>query len=213
MIIIWGWRAVRTVLSTGHFFCPQCGGDTEYRHLALRQWFTLFFIPLIPLKRLGTCVECRRCKTAFTEQVLTATTLEVFAHHQGLANRAAVASLLAAAPPVDAGAVALGLAALAAAPGVRPDYDAAALTADLAAFADLAVVAQYLQPLAAEMTVEGREELLRRMAVLAERLPGRGPATDAVLERLGAGLAMSPAHVAGTRELARRAAAMPGAEQ
>lgn len=213
MIIIWGWRAVRTVLSTGHFFCPQCGGDTEYRQLALRQWFTLFFIPLIPLKHLGTCVECRRCRTAFTERVLSATTLEVFAHHQGLANRAAVVSVLAAAPPTDADAVALGVGALTGVPGVRPGYDAAALRTDLAAFAEPGAVAQYLQPLAAEMTVEGREELLRRMAALADRLPARGPATEAALERIGAGLALSPAHVAGVRELVRRGAPTPGAEQ
>ncbi|MCV2393121.1 zinc ribbon domain-containing protein [Actinotalea sp. M2MS4P-6] len=212
MIIIWGWRAIRKVLGSGRFFCPQCGGDTDYKHLALRRWFTIFFIPIIPLKDLGTCVECSRCRTAFTERVLDVTTLEVFAHHQGLANRAVVAHLVSLSPPVDDTTVGEGLLALASAPGVRDGYDGEALSADVSFFADPGAVAAYLRPIAAEMTIEGREEFLRRMIVLVARLPHAGPSAGLAIEHVAAALAVSPAHLAGIRQHVQSGAPAAGGD-
>lgn len=213
MLIIWGWRTIRTVLTRGRFFCPQCRGDSDYRRLALRRWFTVFFIPLIPLARQGTCVECTQCRTTFTDLVLDSTTAEVFAHHLGLANRAVVAHLVSCSPPADDRTLAVGRQALAAAPGVGPGYDASALAADVAFFADLDVVRAYLRPLAAEMTIEGREDFLRRMHLLAVQLPHGTARVHAVTESVAEALAVSPAHLAGIRQLAESGVPAAGGQQ
>lgn len=210
MIIIWGWRALTYVLGTGQFFCPRCEGDTAYRHLMLRQWFTIFFIPVIPLKRLGTHIECSRCRSAFTEAVLDEPTLEMFEYHQGLANRAAVAHLASLARPMDSRVEEVALRALSSAAGVRPGFDRTALHLDLRAFAEAQLAATYLRPLASMMTVEGREVFLRRAVQLVEDLPHRVPEMDRAIELFAGALGISPAHLRGIRELAGQGFRTPG---
>lgn len=212
MIIIWGWRAVTYVLGTGQFFCPRCGGDAPYRHLRLRRWFTLFFIPVIPLNELGTHIECTRCRTAFTERVLAAPTLEVLAHHQGLAHRAAVAHLASLAGPMDAAVEDAALRALATAPGVRPGYDKDALRVDVQAFASTDGAATYLRPLAEAITIEGREAFLRRISVLIGELPRRVPEMDRAIELFAGALDISPAHLVGIRQSVAQGSSTPGAD-
>lgn len=69
-MIIFGTRGVRTTKATGTFNCPQCATDREYRHRKVTQFFTLYFIPLIPLGSKGEYVECRSCKGTFITRVL-----------------------------------------------------------------------------------------------------------------------------------------------
>ena len=95
MLIIWGWRAIKAVIGTGVFFCPACQTDRGYRHIHPRRWFTLFFIPMIPLNELEPYVECDSCHGAFVEQALQAPTAAQLGHMLGLAWRAAVAHLVA----------------------------------------------------------------------------------------------------------------------
>ncbi len=70
-MIIYGTRGVKSTISTGNFHCPQCETLEEYRHRKVRKFFTLYFIPIIPLNSLGEFVECRRCKSTFITEVLT----------------------------------------------------------------------------------------------------------------------------------------------
>ena len=58
MILIWGWKSRLKTLSQGTFHCPHCQADRQYDQRQARRWFTIFWIPLIPLKVLGTFVEC-----------------------------------------------------------------------------------------------------------------------------------------------------------
>jgi hypothetical protein len=213
VFIIWGWKVVRTVLGSGWFYCPQCHSDTEYRHLALRRWFHIFFLPIIPLKRLGTLVECSQCQTAFTEQVLQSATLEVFEHHQGLANRAVVAHLVSQSAPTDSDALAVGLRALASAPGIPHGFDADALVTDISIFSDLDAVMPYLQPIAVQMTIEGREDFLRRMFVLIADLPHVSPDSDRAIEAVASALALSSAHLAGIRQSVQSGASAAGGDE
>lgn len=212
MIIIWGWRAVSYVLGTGQFFCPRCGGDAPYRHLRQRRWFTFFFIPVIPLEQLGTHIECTRCRAAFTEAVLAAPTLEVLEYHQGLANRAAVAHLASLARPMGAGVEDVALRALSSAAGVRPDYDRDAFHVDVQAFASTEGAATYLRPLSEAMTVEGREDLLRRVAHLVNELPNRVPEMDRAVELFAGALDISPAHLLGIRQSVALGSPAPGSD-
>jgi zinc-ribbon family len=61
-MIIWGSRGITSSLAKGFFHCPRCDQQRSYDHKKVRRFFTLFFIPLIPLESLGEYVECQFCK-------------------------------------------------------------------------------------------------------------------------------------------------------
>jgi len=69
-MIIFGTRGVRSTKATGNFNCPQCATDRTYKHKKVTQFFTLYFIPLIPLGSKGEYVECGHCKGTFITRVL-----------------------------------------------------------------------------------------------------------------------------------------------
>ena len=70
MFIIFGWRGIARTISEGMFFCPDCEGDRRYAQKSSRRWFTLFFIPVIPLNPLGSHIECQQCESTYSERVL-----------------------------------------------------------------------------------------------------------------------------------------------
>lgn len=70
MLLIMGMNARLKVLTEGFFACPNEGGQRPYRHIAARRWFTLFWIPVIPLGRLGEYVECGSCGARYDVAVL-----------------------------------------------------------------------------------------------------------------------------------------------
>lgn len=70
-MIIWGSRGRTSVVHSQPFHCPQCSME---RHADLKQvqnYFTLYFIPLIPLNVAGRYVECTSCGGTFAEEALT----------------------------------------------------------------------------------------------------------------------------------------------
>lgn len=69
-MIIFGTRSVKFTKEEGQFHCPQCACKTKYKHKSARRFFTLYFIPLIPLDKLGEYVECRSCRGTFIPRVL-----------------------------------------------------------------------------------------------------------------------------------------------
>ena len=68
--IIWGTKGITTTKGSGRFGCPACVGDRGYTLKQVRRFFTLYFIPLIPLKIVGTYVECHGCGGTFDDSVL-----------------------------------------------------------------------------------------------------------------------------------------------
>lgn len=70
-LIIWGTRGVESVIKQGRFFCPTCGPETRFRQKRVRRFFTLYFIPLIPLDTVGQFVECGSCAGTFKVEVLS----------------------------------------------------------------------------------------------------------------------------------------------
>lgn len=78
-LIIFGTRGVTTTAETGAFHCPDCG-QSPYRHRKVRRFFTLYFIPLIPLDLLGEYIECSKCDGTYT--------LAVLAHNPGASDAA-----------------------------------------------------------------------------------------------------------------------------
>ncbi len=72
-LILMGSRGRATTVSTGQFFCPRCQATRPYAHKRLARYFTLYFIPLFPIEKLGEFVECQVCQTAFDMAVLSPT--------------------------------------------------------------------------------------------------------------------------------------------
>lgn len=69
-MIIFGTRGVKSTKSEGDFSCPQCASTQHYKHKKVTNFFTLYFIPLIPLGNAGEYVECQSCRGTFVPRVL-----------------------------------------------------------------------------------------------------------------------------------------------
>lgn len=69
-MVIYGTRGVTSTMDRGDFFCPRCGDTAPYQHQQVRRYFTLYFIPIIPLDRLGEYVECGSCAGTYKPEVL-----------------------------------------------------------------------------------------------------------------------------------------------
>lgn len=68
-MIIWGWGGITSTADSGEFHCPDCGPQ-PYDFKRVRNFFKLYFIPIIPLSVLGEYVECKGCKATYNERVL-----------------------------------------------------------------------------------------------------------------------------------------------
>jgi tellurite resistance protein len=70
-MIIFGSRSVTSTKESGNFTCPGCGGTPQvYSRRVVRRFFTLYFIPILPLGKLGEFYECQHCRNTYNEQVL-----------------------------------------------------------------------------------------------------------------------------------------------
>lgn len=68
-MIIWGSRGLTSTVETGQFHCPQCETPRTFNLKQVRNFFTLYFIPLIPLNVAGRYVECGSCGGTFAEEI------------------------------------------------------------------------------------------------------------------------------------------------
>lgn len=64
-MIIWGTRGFTSTLEEGSFHCPRCGPEKRFKLLAVNRWFTLYFIPIIPMGEAGRYLECKTCAGTF----------------------------------------------------------------------------------------------------------------------------------------------------
>ncbi|HSD84838.1 MAG TPA: zinc-ribbon domain-containing protein [Anaerolineae bacterium] len=71
MIVIFGNKVRYKTISTGQFSCPQCRTQRTYELRQARNWFALYFIPIIPLNTIGEFVTCLTCGTQFAQEVLS----------------------------------------------------------------------------------------------------------------------------------------------
>lgn len=69
-MIIFGTRGVTTTPDKGEFHCPTCNSNQPYGLKRVRRFFTLYFIPVIPLDSLGEYVECSSCKDTYKTNIL-----------------------------------------------------------------------------------------------------------------------------------------------
>ncbi|MER5882329.1 TerB family tellurite resistance protein [Streptomyces sp. NPDC001941] len=65
-----GIRTSWNTVGDGEFFCPDCGGDRNYRRRTGRRRFTLLGVPLLPRGLAGPVVECASCRAHFATDTL-----------------------------------------------------------------------------------------------------------------------------------------------
>jgi uncharacterized RDD family membrane protein YckC len=66
-MIILGYTTKGKVLQTNSFICPKCAGR-KYELTEYKRYFTIFFIPLFPLVKVGDAAVCSSCKSAFVPE-------------------------------------------------------------------------------------------------------------------------------------------------
>ena len=73
MFIIFGTRGMKHKVKDSPLLmnsCPNCdGGDLENK--LYRRWFTLFFIPVIPMDVIDRFYQCMKCGSAYNENIKT----------------------------------------------------------------------------------------------------------------------------------------------
>jgi transcription elongation factor Elf1 len=69
-VIIFGTRVRHKVIGEGKFFCPKCQTQRPYQHKRASRYFTLYFLPVFPMGKMGEFIECQMCGTAFEMSVL-----------------------------------------------------------------------------------------------------------------------------------------------
>jgi hypothetical protein len=129
LLIFFGLRVFYRTAGQGTFHCQRCGGDREYRHKLGRRWFTLFFIPVIPINKAGQHVQCAVCGTRYRMDVLCLPTSAQMQEALPAATRAAAIAMLRAGGGNSSPARRRAIDAVRGA-GLA-DYDEATLDADL----------------------------------------------------------------------------------
>jgi hypothetical protein len=202
LLIIFGLRVFYRTIAQGTFHCRRCGGDREYRHRAGRRWFTLFFIPVIPLNSVGEHVRCTTCRTRYVTDVLNQPTTAQMQAALPAGMRAAVAAMLRSGDPSNPASRQRAIEVVIGS-GVR-DYDDAMLNADL--MQPFEVIRPALNQVGAQLTIQAREWYLADVIRIAM---ADGPLTESERHAalaIGADLGMTQAQVVGVVTMTEQAA-------
>lgn len=208
MLIIWGVRVFFHTTGQGVFHCQRCGGDRQYRRRSGRKFFTLFFIPIIPLSKVGEHVQCITCKTRYHADVLNLPTAAQMQAALPACMRAAAATMLRAGDPGSLPARQRAIAAISTA-GAQ-GYDDAALNADLSCPPGAATTA--LAQVGAQLASHAKEWFLAEVVRIGM---ADGPLTGAERDAayaIGASLGMTQAQALGLITLTEQGAAPGTAE-
>ncbi len=195
MLVIWGFRVRGRMVGSGTFFCPSCGGDRPYVHKQARRWFTLFFIPLIPLKEMGEYVECQTCRATFQPSVLQLPTTAGLQTMLVSTTREAIVWLLRTSETVAGTGTALEVLCETAGQPWPPAH----LEADLAGL-NVSPLADHLRQLATMLNAHGRERFLSNCVRVAAADGTVDDRERQVLESIAGSLGLSTAHARGVIE-------------
>jgi zinc-ribbon family len=202
MLIIFGMRVFYRTFAQGTFHCRRCGGDRQYRHRVGRRWFTVFFIPVIPLNKVGGHVQCTTCKTRYVTEVLSQPTTAQMLRALPAGMRAAAAAMLRSGDPDSPAARQRAISAISSA-GAR-GYDEAALDQDLQQDDDALRAA--LHQVGAQLTVQAREWYLADVIRIGM---AEGTLTDnqrGAAQAIGCDLGMTQAQVVGVVAMTEQSA-------
>ncbi len=202
MLIVFGLRVFYHTIGQGVFHCRKCGGDRQYRHRAGRRFFTLFFIPVIPLNKVGEHVQCTTCKTRYVTDVLRLPTAAQMQAALPAGMRGAATVMLHAGDP---GSPAARQAAVAAIQGAgERGFTDASLLSEVPQSAE--ATGHALGQVAQQLTPDAREWFLAQAVRIGT---ADGPLTERerhAAYAIAAGLSMTQAQAIGVVTLAERAA-------
>ncbi|WP_055553040.1 TerB family tellurite resistance protein [Streptomyces sp. NBRC 110028] len=208
-----GVRTLWRTVGDGEFFCPDCGGDRNYRRRTGRRRIVVLGLPLLPRGPVAPVVECAACATRFGTEVLDHPTTTRFSamlrdavHTVALAVLAAGGTEATAVRQVAVSAVrAAGFAdcdegqllalieALAADTGRLPGAATGERDGLDPCGTALAIeLHEALEPLAPHLAPTGREAILLQGARIAVADGPYRPAERAVLETVGRALMICP---------------------
>ena len=57
-----GLSTTKPVIDTGSFECPKCHQQRSYQRKAIKNWISIYFIPIIPIGSSGEVLQCTKCK-------------------------------------------------------------------------------------------------------------------------------------------------------
>jgi hypothetical protein len=202
MLLIWGLRVFYHTVGEGTFHCRQCGGDRQYRLRAGRRFFTLFFIPVIPLNKTAEHVQCLTCKTRYVTDVLSLPTSAQMQAALPAGMRAAAAAMLVAG---DRGSVAARQRAVAAVQGAgAQEYTDADLDADAAQPAE--AIRSALGEVARQLTPDAKEWFLAETVRVGVADGSLNDHERRVAEVIAMDLGMTQAQAIGVVTMTERAA-------
>ena len=202
MLIIFGLRVFYRTIAQGTFHCRRCGGDRQYRHRAGRRWFTLFFLPVIPLNSVGEHVQCTTCRTRYVTDVLSQPTTAQMQAALPAGMRAAVSAMLRSGDP--ASPVVRQRAIEAVVGAGMPDYNDTALDADLTQ--PFEAIRPALNQVGAQLTIQAREWYLAEVIRIAM---ADGPLSESERHAalaIGVDLGMTQAQVVGVVAMTEQSA-------
>ncbi len=198
-MIIWGTRGVKSTKKTGQFFCPSCNAERAYEHKSVRRFFTIYFIPLIPLNELGDYVECYHCKQTYNEKVLDynprkeAERVEMAFH---AALKSTMLEIMLADGTIDEGEVQIIM-------GMLREFSTqeaseAELRAEIeTAEAQTSIIMRRLRELGPQLNDKGRETIIQAGLRVATADGTFDTKERKLLSEIGQALGMTDAHLAG----------------
>jgi hypothetical protein len=202
LLIIFGLRVFYRTIAQGTFHCRRCGGDRQYRRRSGRRWFTLFFIPVIPLNSVGEHVQCTTCRARYVTDVLSQPTTAQMQEALPAGMRAAVSAMLRSGDPGSPVSRQRGIEAVTGA-GMR-GYDETMLNADLAQ--PFESIRPALNRVGAQLTVQAREWYLAEIIRIGL---ADGPLTEGERQAalaIGIDLGMTQAQVVGVIAMTEQSA-------
>ncbi len=202
MLIIFGIRVFYRTIAQGTFHCRRCGGDRQYRHRVGRRWFTLFFIPVIPLNKVGEHVQCTTCRTRYVTDALSLPTTAQMQAALPAGMRAAASAMLRSGDPSSPAARQRAIEAIIGAG--MPGYSEAMLDDDLRQ--PFEAIRPALNQVGSQLTVQAREWYLADVIRIAL---ADGQLTDSerlAAQAIGADLGMTQAQALGVIAMTEQSA-------
>ncbi len=195
---VWGVKVRSRVVERTTFVCPRCGVDRDGSELVRQRWFTVLYVPLVPLAMLEPVIECGACGHQCDLGVLDIPTSDQLSRYLEDAMRRAVATVVRAAGADD---VATRTAAVAAMRSAGHDYDDVTLNDDVRMLAgDGAALS--LRRLVDELTPHGKQSFLHRMAAVAQADGSLSADERRALVEIGVALGMPAPHINGVLAVA-----------
>jgi tellurite resistance protein len=198
-LIIFGTRGVTSTVESGDFYCPSCDKKQRYEHKRVRRFFTLYFIPIIPLDTVGEYVECQTCRGTFKLAVLAfdpeKKDKELEAEFQAAVKRVMVLMMLADGKIEESEieTIQLVFEKIGKKKLTREDVDGEVKRAK----DDGRPLAKYLETLVGSLNDKGKEAVVKAAFFVASADGHVSEEETRLLAELAAALEMSPTHFKG----------------